>query len=117
MPRVLVVDDDPHIREVVLFALADEGYDVLAASDGRVGLTFAAEHAPDVVLLDYNMPGCDGRCLLEGYRALPGPRTPVVLVTAARDARRRAAEVGADAHLGKPFELDALLDLVARYAA
>jgi CheY-like chemotaxis protein len=119
MPRrVLVVDDDPGIREFVLLALSDEGYDVLAAPDGHAALACAAAHPPDVVLLDFNMPGCDGRCFLEGYRrARPEPRAPVVLVTAARDARQRAAEVGADHHLGKPFDLDALLDLVARLAA
>ncbi len=115
--RVPVVEDDPAIREMLLLALSDEGYAVLAASDGLVALAFAIEHPPAVVLLDYNMPHCDARCFLDGYRAQPGPHAPVVLVTAARDAKQRAAEVGADAWLGKPFELDTLLDLVARYAA
>ena len=87
------------------WAAAAVSRDALAAArgpDGRVALAFAAEHAPDVVLPDFNMPGCDGRCFLEGCRALPGPRAPVVLVTASRYARQRATEVGADEYLGKP---------------
>jgi CheY-like chemotaxis protein len=115
--RVLVVDDDPGIRDVVLAALVDEGYDVLAAPDGRVALRFAADHPPDVILLDYTMPVCDGPCFAAAYRSEPGPHAPIVLVTASRELDDRAREVRADGALGKPFDLDALLDLVARHAA
>ena len=66
--RVLVVDDHAASRGFLLLALSDEGYEVLAAPDGWVALAFAAEHAPDVVLLDYNMPGCDGCCRSRGRR-------------------------------------------------
>ena len=115
--RVLVVDDDPGIRGVLIEALSDEGYDVLAAPDGRVALAFAAEHPPSVILLDYAMPVCDGPTFVATYRGGPAPHAPIVLVTASHEAKRRAAEVRADDWLGKPFELDDLLDLVARYAA
>ena len=118
MPRrVLVVDDDPDIREFVLMVLVDEGYDVLAAPNGRVALAFAAEHPPDVILLDYSMPVCDGPQFAAAYRRGPAPHAPIVLVTASHEAQRRAQEVRADSYLGKPFDIERLLDLVARHAA
>ena len=115
--RVLVVDDDPGIREVVLMALSDEGYDVLAAPNGWVALAFAAEHPPDVILLDYSMPVCDGPTFAAAYRQGPAPHAPIVLVTASHEVRRRAEEARTGDCLGKPFDLDRLLDVVARYAA
>jgi two-component system, chemotaxis family, chemotaxis protein CheY len=114
---VLVVDDDPEIREVITMTLVDEGHDVMAAADGRVALEMAAEHAPDVVLLDYNMPTCNAVCFMEGYCQRPAPRAPVVLVTAGVDARQRAAEIAADDFLGKPFDIVRLIDLVEKYAS
>ncbi len=66
--RVLVVGDHAASRGFLLLALSDEGYEVLAAPDGRVALAFAAEHAPNLVLLDYNMSGSDGRCWGRGRR-------------------------------------------------
>ena len=115
--RVLVVDDDSDIRDLVFMVLVDEGYDVLLAPDGQVALHFASEHPPDVILLDYNMPVCDGPTFAAAYRRQPPPHAPIVLVTASHEAARRAAEVRADDFLGKPFELPRLLDLVQRYAA
>lgn len=117
MPRVLVVEDDAAIRETVLLALLDEGYDVQAAPDGRVALAFAAEHPPDVILLDYAMPVCDGPAFAAAYRRTPGPHAPIVLVTATHELDRRARDVRADGALGKPFDLDELLALVGRYSA
>ena len=114
---MLVVDDDPGIRGVLTEALSDEGYDVLAAPNGQVALDFAAAHPPDVILLDYAMPVCDGPAFAAAYRQGPGPHAPIVLLTASHEVQRRAEAVRADDSLGKPFELDDLLDLVARYAA
>jgi CheY-like chemotaxis protein len=116
-PRVLVVDDDPDIRELVLQVLSDEGYEVLAAPNGRVALIFAAEHPPDLILLDYNMPVCDAPEFAAAYHLGPEPHAPIVLITAATDVARRARELQATGALGKPFDLDALLAAVARYAA
>src|SRR5688572_22637396 len=100
--RVLVVDDDPGIRDFVLMMLVDEGYDVLVAPDGNVALAFAAEHPPNVILLDYTMPMCNGPGFAAAYRRGPEPHAPIVLVTASHEARRRAEEVRADDWLGKP---------------
>ena len=114
---MLVVDDDAGIRGVMQAALTDEGHDVLAAPDGRVALAFAAEHPPDVILLDYSMPVCDGPAFAAAYRRQLGPHAPIVLITAAHDLGRRAREVRAEGALGKPFDLDDLLALVDRHAA
>jgi CheY-like chemotaxis protein len=73
--------------------------------------------APDVILLDMRMPVMDGWQFASAYRELPGPRARVVAMTAARDAARSGAEIGADGNLAKPFELDDLLNLVDRLAA
>ena len=71
----------------------------------------------DVPLLDYNMPVMDGRAFAEAYRRLPAPHAPIVCVTAAHDAPARSRELGANAFLGKPFELDDLLARVGQHAA
>ena len=115
--RVLVVDDDPGIRAFLHIVLADEGYDVREAPDGQVALACAADHPPDVILLDYTMPVCSGPAFAAAYRAAPGPHAPILLVTASHEAARRAEQVRADGCLGKPFNLDRLLELVARHAA
>jgi CheY-like chemotaxis protein len=114
---VLVVDDDPHILHFITDVLSDEGFDVVTAPDGQAALDRVQEHPPDVILLDYQMPVCDGPRFVALYRQMPGPHAPVVLLTAATAARQRAAEIGADAYIGKPFDLDALFSLVERYAA
>lgn len=118
---VLVVDDDQAIRELVTDVLEDEGYPVRAAIDGEEALLAieairaADPDCPRVVLLDMKMPGLDGwgfaRHLRE--RGLP---ISIVVMTAARDARQWAREIGADAYLAKPFQLDDLLAAVTRFA-
>ena len=115
--RVLVVDDDPDIRAFLRDTLSLEGCEVVTAPDAQRGLDRAQAHPPDLILLDYQMPYHDGPWFATAYRQLPGPHAPIVLITAATTAAQRAKEVGADAFLGKPFELDVLLDLVERYAA
>jgi two-component system chemotaxis response regulator CheY len=115
--RVLVVDDEEPIRAVVAAALQDEGYDVLEATNGAAALEIANHHTPAVILLDMRMPVMDGWEFARRYRLLPGPHAPIVVMTAAVDARRRGAEIGADGVLPKPFELDLLLDTVAGYAS
>jgi len=116
MKRVLVVDDDEDIRAMLDLALSAEGYEVVTAADGAAGLDAVRDATPDVILLDLKMPGMGGEEFAERYRRGPGPRAPVVVVAAAEDTAQRAAEMGAAAYLRKPFELDALLSLVGRFA-
>jgi two-component system response regulator MprA len=108
--RVLVVDDEPALRDALKRALKLDGYDVDLASDGRAALTSLAGYAADVVVLDIAMPNLDG---LEVCRRLreSGSRTPILMLTA-RDAigdRVAGLDAGADDYLVKPFALEELL--------
>ncbi len=107
--RLLVVDDDAAIREMLDLVLASEGYEVTTAADGASALKSMDRVRPDLILLDMKMPVMDGWQFLEQYRRRPGPRAPVVVVTAARDDRQLAADVGADGYVAKPFAIDDLL--------
>jgi two-component system, chemotaxis family, chemotaxis protein CheY len=100
-------------------ALAMEGYRVVEATNGAEALEAVAAHRPAVILLDMNMPVLDGSGFMRAYRALPGvpgAGAPVVVMTAAANARKWCEEVGGDAFLSKPFQLKSLFDVVARHA-
>ena len=111
--RVLVVDDDRHIREVIAQVLEDEGYAVATAADGLEALEWLAHARADVIVLDYAMPRCDAPAFVTAYRERPGMAAYIVLVTAALDVGERCRRVRADGCLDKPFDLDALLAVVA----
>jgi two-component system response regulator MprA len=107
---VLVVDDEPAVRDALERALRAEGYRVSTAADGRAGLDRIASDHPDLVVLDVLMPIMDG---LEVARSLrrSGDRTPILVLTA-RDSvadRVEGLDAGADDYLVKPFALDELL--------
>jgi two-component system response regulator MprA len=108
--RVLVVDDEPAVRESLERVLRHDGFEVDLAADGREAIRRLAAVRPDVVLLDVLMPQLDG---LEVCRRMrdTGDRTPVLLLTArdAVDDRVAGLEAGADDYLPKPFALDELL--------
>ena len=114
-PRVLVVDDDAGIRDLLDLALTNAGYAVALAEDGAAALAMVEAVAPDVILLDMRMPVLDGWAFAEAYRRRPGRRAPIVVMTAARDAPGSAAEIAATGYLAKPFDLAELLACVARY--
>jgi two-component system response regulator MprA len=108
--RVLVVDDEPAVRDALERALRSQGYAVSTAVDGRDGLDRLEAEPPDLVVLDILMPRLDG---LEACRELraSGDRTPVLMLTA-RDAvgdRVEGLDAGADDYLVKPFALEELL--------
>ena len=116
--KILVVDDDASIRSFIELALYTEGYQVVTAPNGALALDDLAGHGePDLILLDMRMPVMDGWAFARAYRSRPGPHAPIVVLTAAPDASARAAEINANAHLGKPFDLDELIDVVERYVA
>lgn len=110
--RVLIVDDDEAIRLVARLGLELEGYRVDEAIDGHAALARLADDTFDLILLDMRMPGLSGADFVRVYRA-GGGNTPIVAFTAAVDAMVQAAEAEADAMLAKPFEIGALLDVVA----
>jgi CheY-like chemotaxis protein len=111
--RVLIVDDEADIREVVSEALSFEGHEVLTAVDGISALRACYAHSPDLVLLDLMMPGMTGwefRAAQLRDPAIAG--IPVVVVSAlGRDTR-----IDATGFLPKPFSLDALVEVVRRAA-
>ncbi len=114
--RILVVDDNPDIVDLLTDVLALEGYHVHAAV-GDLVLPLARAVCPDLILLDAHMPGQDGAALSRRLSADPATAAiPRVAVTADPDLRARAAEMGAVAAVGKPFEFPALLRCVARWA-
>jgi CheY-like chemotaxis protein len=117
--RVLVIDDDAEISNVVREILEDEGYEVALAAEGGAALKLLSEktHQPDLILLDMRMPGVNGWDFATAYRQRPGPHAPLVTMTAAHDAQAWAREIDAAGVLGKPFELVELLDIVERLTA
>lgn len=115
---VLVVDDDPDIRDSVADALDQEGFRAICAADGRDALqVLAREGPPAFVLLDLMMPAMDGAAFCARLRATPAwTSVPVVVFSAHRDAATLAAQMGADAVLSKPVRLADLMDVAARFA-
>jgi CheY-like chemotaxis protein len=106
---VLVADDDPDVMAVIVETLEPEGYRVLTASDGTSALQLAREERPDIVVLDWMMPGQDGLSVCRALREEPDPRlaeVPVVLITGRVDAQDTAAgfNAGVTDYLTKPFK-------------
>src|SRR5262249_12141217 len=114
--RVLVVEDEASVGQVVVDVLADEGLDVRWATNGRDALEVLDEWRPDVIVLDLMMPVMDGRAFRAAQRCLPGAvaEVPVVVLSGMREARATAEELGATAVLAKPFDLDDLVDTISQ---
>ena len=115
--RVLVVDDEPDLVLLCRLGLQASGHVVDIAMDGHEGLTMILEDAPDIVVLDFMMPGLDGLTVLERMRrSLPDPEAiPVVMLSAKgrpEDALRGLA-AGATAYVTKPFSIDDLERLLS----
>ncbi|MEU5520786.1 response regulator [Streptomyces sp. NPDC052079] len=109
MTRVLVVDDDPAIVRALVINLKARSYEVDSAHTGAGALRTAAEHHPDVVVLDLGLPDMDG---VEVIRALRGwSRVPILVLSArhASDEKVQALDAGADDYVTKPFGMDELL--------
>ncbi len=113
-PYVLVVDDDADIRTVIRMTLEEDGYRVVAASNGQQALDRIVEMQPAVVLLDLTMPVMNG-WELNGRLKEMGLAVPVVFMTAAFRARAEAEMHGAAGHLTKPFDLEDLVHTVERF--
>jgi DNA-binding response OmpR family regulator len=112
---VLVVEDDVDLVTLLDIVLSEAGFTVRTAPDGRQALARVGEEMPGVILLDMRMPVMNGWEFAAEFRARYGRACPIVVVTAAENARARAEEIGADGWLSKPFELDDVLDTVRRH--
>jgi len=117
MKKILVVENDPFLRRLTAQLLELEGYQVLQAENGRVGLEAFDSALPALVLCDLLMPEMDGRELLRALKRHPrGDSVPLVFLTASAAASDREACIaeGAAGFLIKPYEQTVLLDLVGR---
>ena len=110
MERILIIEDELPMRTALQDVLAGEGYRVLAAADGELGLRRAVEEKPDLVLLDVMMPKLDGFAVCAELRRLSNP-VPILMLTAKGQVEDRVQglDVGADDYLVKPFSTEELL--------
>lgn len=109
--RVLVVDDDPQLREFIRVNLEMEGYEVREAASAGEGLAALDENSPDLILLDVLMPGVDGWEMLRRVQERHGVESiPVIMYSGMVEDGEQAAERGAQAFIGKPFDPRRLLE-------
>ena len=110
MTRVLIVEDDPIIRQTVQYALKRAGFETLASGDGQEGLAIAQREMPDLVLLDLMLPGIDGYEFAGRLRQTDSD-VAIIMVTALEQDRDkvRGLDAGADDYITKPFSMDELL--------
>ena len=111
MKRILVIDDEQWLREMVHLALSQQGYEVVEAENGAAGVEVAGRVLPDLVLCDVNMDKMDGYLALASLRKDPATASiPFILMTGLADnaGMRHGMELGADDYLPKPFSIDAL---------
>lgn len=111
---VLVVDDDRSILATIAEILELEGYPFITAADGAEALRRIAADRPSLVLLDMRMPVLNGWEVATALRER-GIMVPIVVMTAAQDARQWSEQIGAAGYLAKPFDLDDLLATIARF--
>jgi two-component system, OmpR family, phosphate regulon response regulator PhoB len=116
MASILIVEDHPTMRDAMRLVLEEDGHQVEEASDGEAGIAMVREHAPDVVLLDLNIPVVSGAEVLETLKADPATSAVLVVVVTAtgEEGRRKAIAQGADGYITKPFSPLALLQTVGR---
>ena len=116
--RILLVEDDDDIRDLIRMTLEARGAVTVAVSSASAGLTALEAQTPDVVLSDISMPGQDGHTFLRRLRALPltrGGKVPAVAITAldSREARIASRDAGFHYHLTKPVDAVKLVEIVA----
>ncbi|MDE3089458.1 MAG: response regulator [Chloroflexota bacterium] len=107
-PQILLIDDDPLLRRVILYALSEAGYEVVEAGSGIEGIARAQTSRPDLVLLDVMMPGMDGYEVCKHLRLTPATaNVPIIILSALDqiDAKVRGLTTGADDFITKPFDM------------
>jgi two-component system, sensor histidine kinase and response regulator len=115
MTKILVIEDEQHIRDELVDWLQFEGYEVIGAEHGRVGLLQAQKHIPNLIICDIHMPEMDGYTVLLEIRATPQlTHIPFIFLTssATRDSFRKGMDLGADDYITKPFTHSEILKAV-----
>jgi Response regulators consisting of a CheY-like receiver domain and a winged-helix DNA-binding domain len=115
MQKILIIEDEPNIRELVLYNLNQNGYEGIGAEDGLLGLAMARSEMPDLILLDIMLPGKNGYDICRELRA-EGSKTPIIMLTAKNEEIDKVLglEFGADDYISKPF---GIRELMARIKA
>lgn len=108
-PRILLIEDDPHIRRFLRASLETQGYELLEAENGRDGLALAASQSPDLVLLDLGLPDMEGLEIIRKLRSWS--KIPIIILSARGQEREKIInlDAGADDYLTKPFGVGELL--------
>ncbi len=116
--RILVVEDDNSIRELLVELLQSEGYEVASAINGLEGLKYLqTQHAPNLILIDLMMPVMDGYSFRTEQLKNPAwSKIPVVVMSAEANAKEKMKNFGITAFLSKPVELDTILKTVERFS-
>lgn len=110
MNRILLVEDDPAIRRLLLELLTEEGYDVHTAGNGQAGVSAARTNRPDLILMDLMLPEMDGMAATRQLKSDPTTRgIPIIAISAGTNLRIHADDLPADGVVAKPFDLDTLL--------
>lgn len=116
--RVLVMDDDELMRELLRLHLCSAGYEVLLAEDAIVAGHLVLKQAPDLVLADIEMPYMSGLEFVQAMKSDPATRSiPVIFLTSRTDAEPQARQIGAAGYLIKPLHVDHLLAMVAQHVS
>ena len=115
MQKILIIEDEPNIRELVLYNLSQNGYEGLDAEDGLLGIAMARSEKPDLILLDIMLPGKNGYDICKELRS-EGSKTPIIMLTAKNEEIDKVLglEFGADDYISKPF---GIRELMARIKA
>lgn len=115
MKKILIIEDEPNIRELILYNLKTNGYDGIAAEDGIMGITMVHREKPNLILLDIMLPGKNGYEICKELRE-EGNNTPIIMITAKTEELDKVMglEYGADDYISKPF---GIRELMARIKA
>jgi two-component system KDP operon response regulator KdpE len=109
--QILIVDDEPQFRRALRLSLEVQGFDVRDAGSGSEALNLIRSRAPDLILLDWRMPGADGGQVCRAIRACSD--VPIIVVTSRQRGRSEALAAGANDYLTKPFAFDELMTRIA----
>ncbi|HUQ41465.1 MAG TPA: response regulator [Candidatus Limnocylindrales bacterium] len=112
--KILVIDDDDQLADVVRQVLRDAGYSVATVRHGAAALELVRHISPDLILLDLSMPIMDGWSFVAQYRRIAKPSARVVLLTGNPQAAEIARSLDADGFIAKPFDIASLVSVVAR---
>lgn len=113
-PRVLVIDDDDDVCEILREALTEDGFAVATVPHGAAALELIRHHQPAVIVLDLRMPIMDGWSFAEQYRRVSQPPASLIVLSATRDIEENAKRLGAATFIRKPFELEEVRAAIER---